>query len=130
MLMAALSACGQDAGPAAPATDPSPTARPQAASQSSASTPATPAEDPSPTVRPQAASQSSTPTPAPPTTVPSPSLSPIPAAFSPGDRSDGAQDPYEAPDFSLATGFGPQVALGELLEDHDAVVLVFYRGFF
>ena len=106
MLMAALSACGQEAEPAAPATDPSPTARPQAASQSSASMPATP------------------------TTVPTPSLSPLPAAFSPGDRSDGAQDPYEAPDFSLVTGFGPQVALGELLEDHDAVVLVFYRGFF
>ena len=105
-LLAALSACGQEADPAAPTTDPSPAARPQAASQTIA------------------------PTPTPPAVAPSPSLSPLPAAFSPGDRSDGAQDPYEAPAFSLASGFGPPVTLQELLEDHEAVVLVFYRGFF
>ena len=106
VLLAALSACGQDADPQPPPADP-----PAAA-------------------RTQAAWQASTPTPAPPTAAPSPSLSPLPAAFSPGDRSDGSQGPYEAPAFSLATGFGPRVTLGELLEDHDAVVLVFYRGFF
>ena len=105
-LLAALSACGHDA-------DPQP-----------------PPEEPSPAALPQAASQTSTPTLAPPTAVPSPPLSPLPAAFSPGDRSDQAQGPFEAPGFSLATGFGERVTLADLLEDHEAVVLVFYRGFF
>ena len=35
-----------------------------------------------------------------------------------------------APKFSLASADGDQVALSGLLEDHEAVVLVFYRGFF
>ena len=108
LLMAAVAACGQDADPAAPAADPTPTARPAAASQESVPTP----------------------TPPPPTPTPQPSLSPLPAAFSPGDRSDGSQGLYEAPGFSLATGFGPQVTLEDLLADREAVVLVFYRGFF
>ena len=35
-----------------------------------------------------------------------------------------------APKFSLASADGDQVALSGLLEDHEAVVLVFYRGYF
>ena len=35
-----------------------------------------------------------------------------------------------APNFSLASADGDQVALSGLLEDHEAVVLVFYRGYF
>lgn len=105
-LLAALSACGEEAGPAATAADTPPAARSEAASQAG------------------------TPTPAPPTPAPTPSLSPLPASFAPGDRSDGSQGPYEAPDFTLASGFGEQVALQELLDEYEAVVLVFYRGFF
>ena len=106
LLLTALAACGQDADPASPAADPTPTARPAAASQESA------------------------PTPAPTAPAPQPSLGPLPAAFSPGDRSDGSQGRYEAPGFSLATGFGPQVTLEDLVADREAVVLIFYRGFF
>ena len=105
-LLTALSACGQDAEPQASAAEPTPTARPPAASQASA------------------------PTPAPPAPTPSPALRPMPAAFSPGDRSDASQGRFEAPGFSLATGFGERVTLEGLLADHEAVALVFYRGFF
>ena len=105
-LLAALSACAQEADPQVPLADPSPAER-------------------SP-----AGSQASTPTPALPTPVPSPSPAPIPPAFSPGDRSDPSQGPYEAPGFSLATGFGERVTLADFLEYKEAVVLVFYRGFF
>ena len=35
-----------------------------------------------------------------------------------------------APNFSLSSAGGDQVALSGLLEDHEAVVLVFYRGYF
>ena len=41
-----------------------------------------------------------------------------------------SQGRFEAPGFSLATGFGEHVTLAGLLADHEAVVLVFYRGFF
>ena len=103
--LAALSACGREADPPAPAADPSPAARP-------------------------AASQAGTPTPAPPTPTPTPSLRPLPAAFVPGDRSDPSQGPYEAPGFTLATGFGERLTLQSFLDERQAVVLVFYRGFF
>ena len=106
-VLAALAACGPDAEPRAPAADPSPAARSQAAS---------PATTP-------------TPTPAPPPT-PAPALAPLPSTFAPGDRSSAVQPPFEAPGFSLATGFGERVALQDLLAEHEAVVLVFYRGFF
>ena len=106
-LMAALSACGENAGPAATAADPTPAATPSAA-----------------------AAQATAPTPAPPTPVSTPALSPLPAAFIPGDRSDRSQGPYEAPDFTLADGFGEKVVLADLLGEHEAVVLIFYRGFF
>ena len=99
-LLTALSACGQQADPAAPAADPTPAAPPTA------------------------------PAPAPPTPTPAPSLSPLPAAFSLGDRSDGSQGPYEAPGFSLVGGFGERFTLDGFLAERRAVVLVFYRGFF
>ena len=98
-VLAALSACGQEA-------------------------------DPSPAARSAAASQASTPTPPPPTPTPTPSLSPLPAAFSPGDRSDPSQGLYEAPSFSLSPVFGEPLTLQGFLDEHEAVVLVFYRGFF
>ena len=107
-LLAALSACAGDAAPPAPAADPSPAARSQAASPSTTPTP----------------------TPAPPAPTPTPSLAPIPSAFVPGDRSSASQPPFEAPAFSLLDGFGERVVLEDLLADHQAVVLVFYRGFF
>ena len=34
------------------------------------------------------------------------------------------------PDFTLTSAAGEEVHLYSLLEEHDAVVLVFYRGFF
>ena len=107
-LMVALSACGQEAEPQSPPADPSPAALSQAASQTS------------------------TPTPAPPTPTPTltPALTPIPSTFSPGDRSNGSRAPRMAPGFSLASAFGERVVLQDLLEEHEAVVLVFYRGFF
>lgn len=104
-VLAALAACDSDAAPqAAPAADPSPAARSQAATP--------------------------TPTPVPPAPTPAPSLAPMPSAFAPGDRSSAVQPPFEAPGFSLATGFGERVALQDLLAEHEAVVLVFYRGVF
>ena len=105
-LLAALAACGQEADPAASAADPTPPTRSAAPANVS------------------------TPTPAPPTPAPTPSPAPLPSAFTPGDRSDGAQGPYEAAGFSLATGFGERVALEDLLAEYEAVVVVFYRGFF
>ena len=36
----------------------------------------------------------------------------------------------QAPDFSLPTGSGDTFTLDQLLEGHDALVLVFYRSFF
>lgn len=35
-----------------------------------------------------------------------------------------------APDFSLQDSGGHEVVLAELLEEHEAVVIIFYRGFF
>ncbi len=35
-----------------------------------------------------------------------------------------------APDFSLSSARGDQVSLSGLIEEHQAVALVFYRGFF
>ncbi len=47
---------------------------------------------------------------------------------------DGGVEPPQvgdrAPDFSLVGAGGPPVALADVLDDHEAVVLVFYRGFF
>jgi hypothetical protein len=38
--------------------------------------------------------------------------------------------PEVAPEFSLPDSNGQQVALNELLQDNEVLVLVFYRGFF
>ena len=35
-----------------------------------------------------------------------------------------------APDFTLPAADGREVTLTQLLQEHEAVVLVFYRGFF
>ncbi len=35
-----------------------------------------------------------------------------------------------APAFSLPGADGQEVSLGQLLQEHEAVILVFYRGFF
>ena len=45
-------------------------------------------------------------------------------------RADSAASGSAAPDFSLASAGGNEVSLSGLLEDHRAVVLVFYRGYF
>ena len=42
----------------------------------------------------------------------------------------GLREGDTAPDFTLGAADGRQVALKELLQGHEAVVLVFYRGFF
>ena len=44
----------------------------------------------------------------------------------------GGGDPARAmaPNFSLPSADGAEVALSGLLDDHKAVVIVFYRGFF
>lgn len=73
--------------------------------------------------------QNSGATPAPPTPVPSPSPVP-PAVASPSDKSAPSDDAPKAPGFSLLSGLGNRVTLDELLEGHEAVVVVFYRGFF
>ncbi len=49
------------------------------------------------------------------------------------DFTPAAADSREAeiaPDFTLAAADGREVALTQLLQEHEAVVLVFYRGFF
>ena len=72
--------------------------------------PRTQPEAPSPAAATPARPQESAPTstPLPPTSTPAPS----------------------APGFSLVSGEGSRVTLDNLLNEHDAVVLVFYRGFF
>ena len=45
-------------------------------------------------------------------------------------RADSAASSSMAPNFSLASAGGNEVSLSGLLEDHRAVVLVFYRGYF
>lgn len=49
-----------------------------------------------------------------------------PAAPSAG----GATDRTMAPNFSLPSAGGNDVSLSSLIDDHKAVVLVFYRGYF
>lgn len=50
------------------------------------------------------------------------------AACSSGTGTDNGD--ATAPDFSLLDAAGRQVELSGLLQDKDALVLVFYRGFF
>ena len=69
--------------------------------------------------RPQESAPTSTPLP--PTSTPAPTPTSAPTATGSSPR---------APGFSLVSGEGSRVTLDQLLEGHDAVVLVFYRGFF
>ena len=80
-------------------------------------------EAPSPAAVAPARSQESapTPTPLPPTSTPAPTPTIAPTATPATPR---------APGFSLVSGVGSRVTLDHLLDGHDAVVLVFYRGFF
>lgn len=80
-------------------------------------------EAPSPTATSPARPQESSPTstPLPPTSAPAPTPTSDPTAADPAPR---------APGFSLVSGVGNRVTLDQLLNEHDAVVLVFYRGFF
>ena len=53
-----------------------------------------------------------------------PTVPPAPAS------GNGTESRAMAPNFSLSSAGGSQVSLSGLLEDHRAVVIVFYRGFF
>ena len=64
------------------------------------------------------------PTVAPPVPTPRPPETPTPVPSPEGP------DRPAAPNFSLPAAAGGEVALAGLLEEHKAVVLVFYRGYF
>ena len=53
-----------------------------------------------------------------------------PAAIPQGTPVEQSTDRGMAPNFSLPSAGGNDVALSNLLEDHKAVVMVFYRGYF
>ena len=87
----------------------------------------TPASQASPTAtEPQTAFVEPTPSPTPVETAP-PTPSPSPMAEASEDEPSGL--PPEL-DFSLKDHDGEDVVLSELLKEHTAVALVFYRGFF
>ena len=68
-----------------------------------------------------------------PTVEPTRISAPIPTATAAVPTSSSGDRPAErakAPNFSLPSAGGNQVALPGLLKDHQAVVLIFYRGFF
>lgn len=71
---------------------------------------------------------SSEPAPPPPTPATVPTVAP-PATL-PAPSVEQSTDRSMAPNFSLPSAGGNEVALSGLLEEHDAVVLVFYRGYF
>ncbi len=77
---------------------------------------------PSPVASSPVPPQKSTPTP------PSPTVAPLPP--SPTGTPAASDASPRAPGFSLLSGVGSRVTLDELLDEHEAVVLVFYRGFF
>ena len=88
-------------------------------------------QEPTPAVSSPSGPQDSGATAAPPTPVPSPTPTSVPPAVaSPSDESVPSDDAPKAPGFSLLSGLGNRVTLDELLEGHEAVVVVFYRGFF
>ena len=57
-----------------------------------------------------------------------PTSTPLPPTSTPAPTATAAAP--RAPGFSLVSGEGSRVTLDNLLNEHDAVVLVFYRGFF
>lgn len=69
-------------------------------------------------------------TPVPPTPVPSPTPASVAPTASPSGKPVPSDDAPKAPGFSLLSGLGNRVTLDDLLDDHEAVVVVFYRGFF
>ena len=71
----------------------------------------------------------SVPEPAP---VPTPTAIPLaaPTATPSAPSADRSPERTMAPNFSLPSAGGNDVSLSGLLEDHKAVVLVFYRGYF
>ena len=73
----------------------------------------------------------SEPEPSPPPTV-APTVAPLvmPTATPAPTPAARTQESAKAPDFSLTSADGEQVSLSGLLEEHQAVVMVFYRGFF
>ena len=75
--------------------------------------------EPAPRTQPEATSPAAA-TPARPQES-APTSTPLPPTSTPAPR---------APGFSLVSGVGDRVTLDNLLNEHDAVVLVFYRGFF
>ena len=98
-----LAGCGEDTPTAEPTLAPLPTA--------TATATATATNTPMPTATSMETSTA--------TLVPSPTATQTPQGDAP-----------QAPDFSLPTGSGDLVTLDQLLEGHDALVLVFYRSFF
>ena len=87
-------------------------------------------QEPSPAERSPGGAQDSTPTPASDTPVSLPTPTAVAPVPSPSGTSASAEDGPKAPGFSLMSGLGNRVTLDELLEDHEAMVVVFYRGFF
>ena len=100
-------ACGEDSAPQAQPAAPSPVASSPVPPQKSTLAPPSPMATP--------------PAPSPTVAPPPPSPTGTPAASDASPR---------APGFSLLSGVGSRVTLDELLDEHEAVVLVFYRGFF
>ena len=68
--------------------------------------------------------------PAPPPPTPTAVSIAAPTATPPATSVEQSTDRGMAPNFSLPSAGGNEVALSGLLEDHKAVVLVFYRGYF
>ena len=114
VLLVVLSACQDEAGPQGLTQDPSP----------ETGSPTGP-QDGSPTAPPATSVPSPTPTPPVPVPSPTPTLTPTPSG-----QPDPPQVGSMAPGFSLTSALGDRVTLEELLEGRDAVVVVFYRGFF
>ena len=87
-------------------------------------------QEPSPAERSFGGTRDVTPTPESSTSVSSPTPASVAPVPSPSGTSATVDDGPKAPGFSLMSGLGNRVTLDELLEDHEAVVVVFYRGFF
>jgi len=47
-----------------------------------------------------------------------------------GAACGGSQDLESAPQFSLTSSQAQEISLDELIQEHDRVVIVFYRGYF
>ena len=67
-----------------------------------------------------------------PAPLPTPTAAPLvaPTATPAATSAESSRERSMAPNFSLPSAGGNDVSLSGLLEDHRAVVLVFYRGYF